>query len=175
MSLDPDLKTAVQYLQDHAHGMRAVLAVADAVKDVAALEQLAQEATNRKDVAEAAVTRAQKHLANVRADVDKATELVEEKSLAVKELVDKARADATAIIGEAKVEAAKIIADATAKLNGEIADLTQRRNDMSDNLDETIAILDATVARQAEAETATKELESRASKAKAYLEKLTKE
>ena len=32
MSLDPDLKTAVQYLQDHAHGMRAVLAVADAVK-----------------------------------------------------------------------------------------------------------------------------------------------
>ena len=53
MSLDLEVKTAVQYLRDHAQGMRAVLTVADAIDDIAKLEQLAQEASNRKAVVEA--------------------------------------------------------------------------------------------------------------------------
>jgi chromosome segregation ATPase len=169
MALDPELKNSVAYLQDHAHGMRAVLAIADAISDISVLETAANEAEARRDKAvndlENQVGRVQATLTALEVKAEEASGKAENILTAAREEADKIRANANT---QAEADAARIHAAAADKLRLTNADLEQARADLADRA-RSIAKAEET-AEALRIETA--DLERRANEAREYLTKL---
>lgn len=114
MSLREDIET----LQNHGRVLKAIFSVADQIKDIEQIEQLAGEASGR-------LKAAQDEEAAVKARIDRANkDLVALNSSAVKAkaTADEAKADAEAkaaqIVADANATATSIISDAKAAAAG---------------------------------------------------------
>lgn len=175
MLLSPELLDAVNHVQSHAHQMRAIIAIADAVMSIKALEQAANEAENRKAAVEKtardaeaahksvliAIEAANADLAQTRKAITAAESKATE---AADEIKAKAQTEAGRIIDEARAGIAKAVADEQAKLDWLRAEVRTHTAALTAGGDER---------RKLEAEVA--DLEARADKARAYLAKLTKD
>ncbi len=109
--LPAELKDAAEHVLSHAHGMRAVLVLAEHVKDIELIEQGAAEAENRRD---AARTEAEKIDARIAAATSKEGDIAKDKAEA-KEAVTAAKRDAAKIDEEARISAGKIVMQAEAE------------------------------------------------------------
>lgn len=172
--LSPEVKDAAAYLQDHAHHLRAVLAIADAVKDIDALDAAAREAQTRKTNAEREMNTALGELEKKRQAIATAdTQAANREKRADKHIAD-AEAQAATTIAEAKRQAERIVA--TAKQEGQ-GIKAEAEKEAAAKRDE-IATLDAEIAtrrtalKQVQQETAA--TTKKADEARAYLAGLAK-
>ncbi len=179
MSLSPDLKDAVNHLQSHAQGLKAVIAVADAISNIAALEQLAAEAVNRKDAADAALAKAKAALVAAEADLQDAKQAAEKVKKASTDNAAKSATKADDLVRDAEKKAAGIINQAIADSTARVATAIKDRSDELAGIEANLAAgkadreaLDADIIVKS-GEVA--DLESRAAKARKYLDKLTKD
>lgn len=176
MSLSPNLKQAVEYLQSHAHGMRAVLDVADAVTDVSSLEQAAQEAVNARDAAQADHAKIEKKIEAAKHRLKDAEDQNVADRTAAQAALAEAQSSARTIIATAEHTAANIITEANGKAEQLIADADKRRQGVISGMDVEIA------ARKADAATLdaaievkrgeVADLEGRMERARKYLARL---
>lgn len=169
MALDPELKNSVAYLQDHAHGLRAVLAIADAVKDISALEAAANEAETRRDKAvgdlENQVGRVQSTLTALEVKAEEASGKAENILTAAREEAEKIKATAKA---DAEAEVARIKAAGADALKSVRADVEAAKAALADLNREVSLSGDALALMRGE----TADLERRANEARDYLNKL---
>jgi cell division septum initiation protein DivIVA len=176
MALSPEVKDAVNHIQSHAEGMRAVITLADYVEDVKLLEQNAAEAEGRVKAAEDAE-------AKLKARIDKATQKAVDAEAAIvadrtaaqealkkaqsdaADLVAKARADGDNIVSRAQSDARRVLDDAKAErqavIDGIDADIAAKREDQA---------AEAAKLKELRAETA--DLEGRVRRAKEYIASL---
>lgn len=175
MLLSPELLDAVNQIQSHAHQMRAIIAIADAVTSIKVLEQAANEAENRKAAVDKTARDADANHKSVLIAIDAAnadlaqtrkaiTEAKARASAAADEIKAKAQAEAGRILDEARAGISKAVADEQSKLDGLRAEVRTHTAALTAGGDER---------RRLEAEVA--DLEARAAKARKYLEKLTKD
>lgn len=173
MALSPELKDAVNHVQSHAEGMRAVLTIADEIDKIGTLETLATEAERRKAAADADVSAVQGHLKEVEAKADKA-----------KADITKAKEQAKQIVADANEKAAGIIAkaqaDASNRASEILTEVQSRKDVVLKEIEDEIERLEGIKAdvsvetdklRGLRSESA--EVTQRADEAKAYLSKLT--
>lgn len=177
--LSPDLKDAVNHLQSHAQGLKAVITVADAIGSIEALEQLAAEAVNRKEAADAALARAQASLISVEASLQDVRQSAEALKKNADDAVTSAVRKSDDLVRDAEKKAAGIIDQAIADTTARVAAAIKQRSEELAVLDGEVLTLTeqkATLAAAIEAQTATlADLEDRAEKARKYLSRLTAE
>lgn len=170
MALDPKLKDAVAYMNDHAHGLRAYLIVADAVADITALEQAANEAEGRRKAAlDDLDTQIHTRNAELAAATDAAQHATDDAKTQADGIIRDARDAAVGIVEAARstaaADTAQVQADASAALAATRADLataTDRLASLNADIDTAAALLDET-------RTETDALIAKADKARAFL------
>lgn len=173
--LSPELREAVNQIQSHAHQLRAIITIADAVTSIEALEQAANEAENRKAAVEKTARDAEAAHKSVLIAIDaanadlaqtrKASVAAKSKATeAADEIKAKAQAESVRILDEARAGIAKAVADEQAKLDA-LSSVVRTHGDAIEALQETRRELEAEVA----------DLEARADKARKYIAKLTKD
>jgi cell division septum initiation protein DivIVA len=176
MPLSPEIKDAVNHIQSHAEGMRAVITLADYVDDVKLLEQSAAEAEGRVSAAEDAE-------AKLKARIDKATQKAVDAEAAIvadrtaaQDALKKAHDDAAEIVAKGKADAQRVLSNAQATASKELADAKAERQAVIDGIDADISakrdeqMAESEKLKELRAETA--DLESRVRKAKEYIASL---
>lgn len=166
---DLSLAEAINHLQTHAHGMRAVIRIADEIKSVDDIKRLGSEAEavlkEKRDELATIDTRiegARKRLSDVdnqgKVASAAAVKAKDDATSEAKAIVAKAREDARSIVGKAQDEA-----DAASRAaQGELDKLNERIAETGKRAE----VVDKTLRTQVE------DLEARAKKARDYLSKL---
>lgn len=169
MALSSELRDAVNQISSHAHQLRAILTIADAVHDIEALEREAAEAENRTAAAKVALTSVEADTAETVKALAKAKAGIDEANARAKSIVAQATGEGDEIKRRAEVEADSIIASARAGIDGKIATASKEL----EALKAEIAKLSA---QKAELDSLIEagvvlahELENRADKARKYL------
>jgi hypothetical protein len=162
MALDPKLKDSVAFLRDHAHGMRAVLDLADAIGDISVLENAASEAERRRAAAlddlDTEIHKRNATLANLEATIlsTKATAegLIDDAKEQAAGIIDAARADALKEANRVKAAADADLAGVTKQLDEAKAALGDVRRELaavSAERDQAVVDRDAAKADEAKA------------------------
>lgn len=172
MAISAELQEAVNHIRTHAHGMRAVLVLADEIDSVAKLEQVRREVEAslpelRKQAEDlrAAAEKARKDVAKAREDAKKPLAEIAAAEKAAQASADTLVADAqqraATIIAQAEQRAVQMEADANAELGGVRDKIAAAKKD--------IKAMDGTIeARKA----ALADIEDRADKARQFLASL---
>jgi chromosome segregation ATPase len=172
MPLDPDLKNHVDYLQDHAHHLRAVIAMTDAIKGIASIEQAANEAESRKADAETVLGLVEAEIEKAKLRRGKVDEDVAEAQKQAASIIATAKADADGILAKANRDAeeirSKADADAKQKAGAAAAAALQASEQLATIEGQIVDAKEELAGVKAEAEDVTR----RADEAKAYLAKL---
>lgn len=175
MLLSPELLDAVNHVQSHAHQMRAIIAIADAVTSIKALEQAANEAENRKAAVEKTTLDAESTHKSVLIAIEAANAGLDQTRKAITEARAKASEAADEIKAKAQAEAGRILDEARAGISKAIADEQSKLDGLRAEVANTQKLLDAEVENRQILEEQVADLESRAEKARKYLAKLTKD
>lgn len=172
MALDPGLVEAVNYIQSHAHQMRAVLTVADAVKSIGDLERLAGEVDSAVAANRATLEDVKAELAVALDQVEDAKDEAKKHRAAGKKTVDDANDKAKGIVADALDEAKAITKEAEREAMAGVAavkaDLDTVKSALSVSRAELGALNEEIDAKAAEV----RDLEERAQKARDYLKGL---
>jgi cell division septum initiation protein DivIVA len=172
--ITPELREAAQYLLQHAHHQRAVLAIAETIRDGAELEDHLKVLEQRKQDAEdrlAEIDETAKAVQQRAVEADeerivaqnKAVKIVNEAHADAEDIIDKANAGAEQII-----EAANIKADIIKrKAEDEAKELTARFDHVRAELVEVSGLV---LAKQGELEV----LDKKIAKARKFLDDLAK-
>ncbi len=173
MSIPADLKDAADHLLSHAHGMRAVLVLAEHVQNVSALEGAAGEAERRRDTATADMSKIEARVKAAKSAEGELARLEGAAKLALSEAQKRAAeiiaeaqqtADGLAEAGQAAVAAAK--ADAAAIL-------AEAQGGADAKLVATREAIEAAEKRLAELNAEAAEAATKADQARAYIASLT--
>lgn len=174
MLLSPELLDAVNHVQSHAHQMRAIIAIADAVTSIKALEQAANEAENRKAGIEEWTREAEANRQSVLAAIDAANVDLDQARKAIAEAKAKAHEDAVKAKAKAEAEVQSIIEEARAGISKAVADEQAKLDGLRAEVTTHTAALVAGGEERRNLEAEVTDLEARAAKARNYLDKLTK-
>ncbi len=175
MLLSPELLDAVNHVQSHAHQMRAIIAIADAVTSIKALEQAANEAENRKAAVEKTTLDAEATHKSVLIAIEAANADLDQTHKAVADAKKKATAAADEALAKANAEAQGIIDAARASVTKAIADEQEKLQKVQAMTSTAEEALDTKAATLKDLEAQVVDLEARAERARKYLAKLTKE
>jgi hypothetical protein len=126
MPLDPKLKDSVAYLQDHAHGMRAVLDLADAIGDISVLETAANEAEGRR---KAALNDLDTEIHKRNATIDDLQQAVALNTAAAESILSDAKEQAAGIIDKARADALKEVNRVKAAADADLAGVNKQLDD----------------------------------------------
>lgn len=173
--LSPELQDAVNHIQSHAHQLRAIITIADAVTSIKALEQAANEAENRKASIEEWTRKAEANRQSVLTAIDAANADLDQTRKAIAEAKAKAHEDAVKAKAKAEAEAQRIIEDAKASLVAEVAGEEARLRQLKESIDDALKQYGDLLSKRQIALMETEDLEARAEKARKYLAKLTRE
>lgn len=109
---DMTLEEAVATVARFAKMFEAVQALAGAIDNVSKLDQLTQEAEQRRVDRQKQVDEAEKALAMTNDAVEQATKELKAKKVSIQAATEKARFDADTILNDAKQRAAAVVAEA---------------------------------------------------------------
>lgn len=169
-------KDAANQVLTHAHGLRAMLELAELVKSVGDIEAVVQEAKNAQVQAETDLARTRKALDAAKDDVAKAEKvIIEDRAEAAKHRRE-AKADADALVAGARKQAATITESAKAAYATADAEARKLIEAALAGQNEQIKAKSAELA-QLEADVAAKtslanDLDNRIENARKYLDKL---
>lgn len=173
--LSPELQDAVNHIQSHAHQLRAIITIADAVTSIKALEQAANEAENRKAGIEEWTRKAEADRQSVLAAIHAANVDLDQARKAIAEAKAKAHEDAVKAKAKAEAEAQSIIEEARAGISKAVADEQAKLDMLRAEVTNAKQALGVVVADRIILEEQVADLEARAEKAREYLAKLTRE
>lgn len=170
--LSVELKEAINHVQTHAHGLRAIIAIADHADEIVLLDQRRREVEaslsglqKQADVLRADAEKAKADAAKAREDAKKPLADIKAAEKASKERADRLVSDAqqraSTIITQAEQRAVQMEADANAELGGVRDKIAAAKKDLK-ALDGTIEARKAALA----------DIEDRADKARQYLASL---
>ena len=175
MLLSPELREAVNHIQSHAAGLRAIITIADAVTSIEALEQAANEAENRRAVVEKKTSEAEGSLKATEINLESALSDLAQTRKAIAAAKAKAHDDAAAVKATAEAQAQGIIDRARASVSKAVEDEQAKLTKVQAELTDTQATLDARTADRMALEAQVTDLEARAERARKYLAKLTQD
>lgn len=175
MLLSPELREAVNHIQSHAAGLRAVLTIADAVTSIEALEQAANEAENRRQAVEKKTSEAQGSFKAMEINLEAANADLAQTRKAIAEAKKKAAEAANEALAKADADAQGILDKARASVSKAVEDEQAKLQKVQAELAVIDGFLEARTAERIALEETVTDLEARADRAKKYLAKLTKE
>jgi chromosome segregation ATPase len=173
--LSQELREAVTHIQSHAHQLRAIITIADAVTSIETLEQAANEAENRRAAVETKTSEAESKLKSAEINLEAANADLAQTRKAIAEAKKKAAEAANEALAKADADAQGILDKARASVSKAVEDEQAKLTQVQAELAVIDGFLEARTAERIALEETVTDLEARADRAKKYLAKLTKE